>query len=404
MTVDLEQRLADLGSWLDLAAPDVTIAEVARAERPGGSPPRADADDAPVLALSSLRGTRRSMRADGRLLAVGAAAIVLLFAGLVAASRRPGPAGTKRPEVPAPSTTTVTSATTTLPAENRTTAPSSTGETIGATNSCASLPVGCTTTPAAVTVPPPPLVAALVLTADEVALLDAARQRSMATCMSAEGLPFTTAPDAGPYFGMGFLGEWFGEGLTVADATAHGYQQTGPPYDEAAAARYERAHAENSARVTADVTYERAIERCALAFVNALHGAGSDDFEALENSTSNALITVLKPATDAPAYRAALARWVTCARAAGLSDASPRNRTPFGYAVGAPPTEPPGPDERRQAVADAECRAQAQLQATLRTEAERLLDAWIAAHPGITERLVALRAAMLTRAGALAAG
>lgn len=404
MTVDLERRLTDLGDWLDLAAPEVTVAEIARAERPSGSPPPADADGEPVMTMPSPADRHRFMATRGRFVTVAAVAVVLVTAGLVAASRRAGgPVGNERPDGPAPSATTLVTPATTGPAADQPAPSLSIAAMVPTTGSCVSTAAGCTTT-TAVAIPPPPLVAALVLSGDEVALLDAARQRSMATCMGAEGLTFTTAPYAGADFGMGFLGEWFGEGLTVASAAAHGYQQTVPPYDEAAAARYERAGAANTARVRADATYERAVERCALATVDAINGIGSDDFSTLQNSALDALITVLRPAVDAPAYIDALAAWRACARAAGLTDTSPRNRTPFGNAVGAPPTSAPGLDERERAVADATCRAQAGLQAALRTEAGKLLDAWAAANPGITERLLSLRASMLARAGTLAGG
>ena len=244
----------------------------------------------------------------------------------------------------------------------------------------------------------PPLIDALFIRAGDLALAQNALHRSAGGCMRAKGLPYAVAPFADRDVGLGWMGEWFGTGLTVQQASVSGYHEPVGTYDAAAADRFEQATAENTAHAQSDEAYAHESEVCALAANKAVFEDDADPFLSLQTSTENALIAVLAPARASAGYQQALDTWRTCARSAGVDDDTPRGLLPFGTAVGAPPTAPATPDERERAVADARCREEAHLQDALRSAAVQLLDTWLAGRPGLVERLQQGKARSIERA------
>ena len=255
--------------------------------------------------------------------------------------------------------------------------------------------------PAQPDAPLPPLIDALTAHADEIALTQDAVHASAQECMSSKGFQYDVAAYAGPDEGLGWLGEWFGPGLTPELAAARGYRQPEQVYDVPAAERSNPAATANADRARRDASYEHAMEACTLAALTAVFGPTSESFSELQSSTTNQLIPVLSNVKADARYRKAEARWKACMTAAGLDDSTPRGLAPNGSAVGSPPAAPATAEERQRAVTDATCRAAAGLQSALRQSATDLVDQWLTTRPGLVEQLRAARSAMVDRSRAI---
>ena len=106
MSTELEHRLVDLGSWLDQAAPEVHLRELAARTTVDGEVPVDCAElDAPVLPERPRAARHR------RVVGAAAAAVLLLVAGLVAVSRRSGTLDTQNSTVIETPSTTAAAAT-----------------------------------------------------------------------------------------------------------------------------------------------------------------------------------------------------------------------------------------------------------------------------------------------------